>query len=118
MRSTSGVVTRRRHKKLLKLAKGFRHGRKNLFRRSKEAVRKAMVHAYRGRKNKKGEYRKLWITRINAAVRSIDPNYSYSRFICDLKSANILLDRKILAELAVNDFAEFTTIMETARKSG
>lgn len=116
MRSTSGVVTRRRHKKLLKQAKGFRHGRKNLFKMSKEAVKKALVHSYSGRKKKKGEYRALWITRINAAVRAIDPAYSYSRFINDLKAANIELDRKILAELAVNDSAEFAKIVESVKQ--
>lgn len=117
MRSTSGVVTRRRHKRLLKLAKGFRHGRKNLFKRGKEAVKHALKHAYQDRKKKKGQFRALWIMRINAAVRLIDPAYSYSKFINDLKIADIQLDRKILAELAVNDSAEFAKIVEAARQA-
>jgi len=118
MRSTSGVVTRRRHKRLLKMAKGYRHGRKNLFKRSKEAVKKALTHAYQDRKKKKGQFRSLWIIRINAAVRLIDPAYSYSKFINDLKIADIQLDRKILAEMAVNDSAEFAKIVETAKQAG
>ena len=118
MRSTAGKVTRRRHKKLLKQAKGFRHGRKNLFKRAKEAVMSANKHAFVGRKKKKSDMRSLWITRINAAVRLLDPAYSYSRFICDLKKANIGLDRKILADLAVQDAAQFARIVELAKAAG
>ena len=115
MRSTAGIVTRRRHKKLLKEAKGFRHGRKNLYKRAKEAVMSARVHAFNDRKKKKGDFRALWITRINAAVRAIDPGYSYSRLMHGLKQANIALDRKTLAELAVNDTQEFNRVVEIAK---
>ncbi len=115
MRSTAGPVTRKRHKKLLKQAKGFRHGRKNLFKRSKEALLAAYKHAFQDRKKKKGVMRSLWITRINAAVRAIDPDYTYSRFMCDLKSANIQLDRKMLAELAVQNAEEFSSIVNIAK---
>lgn len=118
MRNTAGKVTRRRHKKLLKEAKGFRHGRKNLFKRAKEAVMSARQHAFADRRKKKGNMRSLWIIRINAAIRAIDPEYSYSRFICGLKKANIGLDRKILADMAVQDSQEFKKIVELAKTAG
>lgn len=114
MRVTSGPVTHRRHKKLLKQAKGFRHGRKNLIKRSHEAVMSAYIHAFQDRKKKKGDFRTLWIARINAAVRAIDPMLSYSRFMHGLKGASIEVNRKILAELAVNDPQEFARLVELA----
>jgi large subunit ribosomal protein L20 len=100
---------------LLKEAKGFRHGRKNLFKRAKEAVISARSHAFHDRRKKKGDFRSLWITRINAAVRLIDPAFSYSRLMYGLKQANVALDRKSLAELAVNDSGEFQRVVEMAK---
>jgi large subunit ribosomal protein L20 len=108
-----GVTARARHKKVLALAKGFRGRRKNVFRIAKEAVMKAGQYAYRDRRNKKREFRRLWIARINAATRSA--GVSYSRFIAGLKKANIELDRKVLADMAVNDPAGFTTVVEKAK---
>jgi large subunit ribosomal protein L20 len=108
-----GVTARARHKKVLALAKGFRGRRKNVFRIAKEAVMKAGQYAYRDRRNKKREFRRLWIARINAATRSA--GVSYSRFIAGLKKANIELDRKVLADMAVNDPAAFTTVVEKAK---
>jgi large subunit ribosomal protein L20 len=117
MRSTAGVVTRRRHKKLLKQVKGFRHGRKNLFKRSNEALMSAYSHAFTDRKKKKSDFRSLWIIRINAAVRAIDPEYSYSRFMHDLKEVKVGLDRKMLADLAVRDSKEFARLVELAKSA-
>jgi large subunit ribosomal protein L20 len=108
-----GVTAHARHKKVLALAKGFRGRRKNVFRIAKEAVMKAGQYAYRDRRNKKREFRRLWIARINAATRSA--GVSYSRFIAGLKKANIELDRKVLADMAVNDPAAFTTVVEKAK---
>jgi large subunit ribosomal protein L20 len=108
-----GVTARARHKKVLALAKGFRGRRKNVFRIAKEAVMKAGQYAYRDRRNKKREFRRLWIARINAATRSA--GVSYSRFIAGLKKANIELDRKVLADMAVNDPAAFTSVLEKAK---
>ena len=108
-----GVTARARHKKVLALAKGFRGRRKNVFRIAKEAVMKAGQYAYRDRRNKKREFRRLWIARINAATRSA--GVSYSRFIAGLKKANIELDRKVLADMAVHDPAAFTSVVEKAK---
>jgi len=118
MRSTAGKVTRRRHNKLLKQTKGFRNGRKNLYKQAKEGLMSAYRHAFNDRRKKKGDMRSLWIVRINAAVRAIDPAYSYSRFVNDLKKANIGLDRKVLADMAVRDAQEFTRIVELAKAAG
>lgn len=98
MRVKGGIVTRRRHKRLLKLAEGFRGRRKNCFKVAKLAVQKALQHAYRGRKLRKREFRRLWNIRINAAVREVGLNYS--RFMRLLKDKNIGLNRKTLAYLA------------------
>ncbi len=108
-----GVTARARHKKVLALAKGFRGRRKNVFRIAKEAVMKAGQYAYRDRRNKKREFRRLWIARINAAARHA--GVSYSRFMAGLKKANIELDRKVLADMAVNDPAAFTSVVEKAK---
>jgi large subunit ribosomal protein L20 len=108
-----GVTARARHKKVLALAKGFRGRRKNVFRIAKEAVMKAGQYAYRDRRNKKREFRRLWIARINAAARNA--GVSYSRFMAGLKRANIELDRKVLADMAVNDPAGFTSVVEKAK---
>jgi len=114
-RVKTGVVRRRRHKKLLKLARGFYSGRRKHFRKAKEQLERSLVYAYRDRRQKKRDIRKLWIIRINAACRLNDINYS--RFMNGLKLANIELDRKILANLAMNDFAAFTSLVTTAKKA-
>ena len=108
-----GTMVRKRHKKILALTKGYRHGRKNLYRKAHEAFLKAGQHAYRDRRNKKREFRKLWIIKINAAARLND--ISYSKLIRGLNRASIELDRKILAELAVKQPEEFAKIVEKAK---
>ncbi len=113
MRVKTGVVRRRRHKKLLKQARGFFSGRRKHFRKAKEQLERSLVYAYRDRRQKKRDFRRLWIVRINAACRLND--ISYSRFINGLKKANIELDRKILADLAMNDAAAFTKVVEAAK---
>jgi len=109
----TGTVRRRRHKKILKMAKGFYSGRRKHFRKAKEQVERSLVYAFRDRKQKKRDFRKLWIMRINAACRLND--ISYSRFINGLKKANIDLDRKILADLAMNEPEVFASIVEKAK---
>ncbi|ECZ0257973.1 50S ribosomal protein L20, partial [Campylobacter coli] len=104
-RVKTGVVRRRRHKKVLKLARGFYSGRRKHFRKAKEQLERSLVYAYRDRRRKKRDFRRLWIVRINAACRLND--LSYSKFINGLKKAGIELDRKILADLAMNDAAAF-----------
>jgi len=113
MRVKTGVVRRRRHKKILKMAKGFYSGRRKHFRKAKEQVERSLVYAFRDRKQKKRDFRKLWIVRINAACRLND--ISYSRFINGLKKAGIELDRKILADLAMNEPETFAQIVEKAK---
>lgn len=113
MRVKGGTVTRRRHKKLLKQTKGFFGTRRKLFRRANEAWMKSMAYAYRDRRNKKRDMRRLWITRINAAARI--NGTTYSRLIHDLKTSNIELDRKMLADLAVNEPEAFASVVETAQ---
>ena len=113
MRVKTGVVRRRRHKKILKLAKGFYSGRRKHFRKAKEQIERSLVYAYRDRRNKKRDFRRLWITRINAACRLND--ISYSRFINALNKANIELDRKILADMAMNDPEAFAVVVKQAK---
>ena len=108
-----GNVLRKRHKKILKLAKGFIGARSRLFVVANQAVMKALKYAYRDRKNNKRNFRALWITRINAAARL--NGMSYSRLTDALKKANILVNRKMLADLAVKDPAAFTKVVETAK---
>lgn len=112
-RVKTGVVRRRRHKKVLKQAKGFYSGRRKHFRKAKEQLERSLVYAYRDRKQKKREFRKLWIIRINAACRLNDINYS--RFINGLNKAGIELDRKILADMAMNDAAAFSAVVAQAK---
>ncbi|EAK6684882.1 50S ribosomal protein L20 [Campylobacter coli] len=114
-RVKTGVVRRRRHKKVLKLARGFYSGRRKHFRKAKEQLERSLVYAYRDRRRKKRDFRRLWIVRINAACRLND--LSYSKFINRLKKAGIELDRKILADLAMNDAAAFAKIAEAAKKA-
>ncbi len=107
-RVKTGVVRRRRHKKVLKLARGFYSARHKHFRKAKEQLERSLVYAFRDRKQKKREFRKLWIIRINAACRL--NGMSYSVFMNGLKRAGIELDRKILADMAMNDAAAFTAL--------
>ena len=108
-----GVTARARHKKILALAKGYRGRRGNVYRIAKQAVMRAGQYAYRDRRNKKRVFRALWITRINAAAR--EHGISYSRFINGLQRASIALDRKVLAELAVNDKPAFKAVVEQVK---
>ena len=112
-RSVNAVASRARRKKILKQAKGFFGRRKNVWTVAKNAVEKAMQYAYRGRKEKKRNFRSLWITRINAATRA--NGMSYSRFINGLMKAGVIVNRKMLADLAVNDAAAFTKLVELAK---
>lgn len=112
MRVKRGIKARRRRNKVLKLAKGFRGGRSKLYRTAADAVDKALMYAYRDRRVRKRDFRRLWIARINAAARMND--LSYSKFIHGLKKADISLDRKVLAELAISDPAGFTQIAKLA----
>jgi len=108
-----GVTAHARHKKILALAKGYRGRRKNVFRIAKQAVMKAGQYAYRDRRTRKRVFRQLWIARINAASREL--GVTYSKFMAGLKKAQIDIDRKVLADLAVNDPAAFGSIVEKAR---
>ncbi len=108
-----GVIRHKRHKKILKLAKGYRGAKSKLFRPANEQVLKSLAYAYAHRKDKKGDFRKLWITRINAAARI--NGLSYSRLINGLKKAGVEVNRKMLADLAVNDMAAFSKLAEVAK---
>ena len=112
MRIKRGFKARRRRKKVLKLAKGYRGGRSKLFRTATDAVDKALMYAYRDRRQRKRNFRRLWIARINAAARM--NNLSYSKFMHGLKLAQVDLDRKVLADLAISDPAGFAKIAELA----
>jgi len=112
MRVKRGFKARRRRNKVLKLAKGFRGGRSKLFRTAADSVDKALMYAYRDRRARKRDFRRLWVVRINAAARMND--LPYSKLINGLKLANIELDRKVLAELAISDPAGFSQIASTA----
>jgi large subunit ribosomal protein L20 len=115
MRVKTGFVRRRRHKKLLKQARGFFGGRHRHFRKAKEQLERSLVYAYRDRKNNKRNFRSLWITRINAACRL--NGLSYSKFISGLDKANIGLDRKVLADLAMNEPSSFAAIAERVKRA-
>lgn len=108
-----GVTARRRHKKILKLAKGYYGARSRTFRVAKQAVIKAGQYAYRDRRQKKRQFRALWIVRINAASRA--NGLGYSRLIAGLRKANIGLDRRVLADLAVHDKPAFAAVVEQAK---
>ena len=108
-----GVTARARHKKVLALAKGYRGRRKNVYRVAKQAVMKAGQYAYRDRRQRKRQFRQLWIVRINAAAR--ENGLSYSKFMNGLKKASINIDRKVLADLAVFDKPAFAAIVEKAK---
>lgn len=113
-RAKGGFKTRRRRKRVLKLAKGYRGAKSKLFRTATEAVDKALCYAYRDRRNKKREFRRLWIARINAAAAG--HNLSYSRMMHGLKELSISLNRKILADMAVNDPAGFARLAEMVKE--
>ena len=108
-----GVIARRRHKKVLKQAKGYYGARSRVFRVAKQAVTKAGQYAYRDRRQRKRQFRALWIARINAGARM--NGLSYSRFIAGLKKATIEIDRKVMADLAVHDKAVFAQLVEKAK---
>ncbi|EIC13425.1 50S ribosomal protein L20 [Kingella kingae] len=108
-----GVTARARHKKVIALAKGYRGRRKNVYRIAKQAVMKAGQYAYRDRRQRKRQFRQLWIARINAGARQ--NGLSYSKFMNGLKRAAIALDRKVLADLAVFDKAAFALLVEKAK---
>jgi len=109
-----GAVTRRRRKKILKLAKGYRGSRSKLYRIANQSVLKALSYSYRDRRTRKREFRKLWITRINAGARN--NGLSYSKLINGLKKAGIDINRKMLADLAINDEKAFTELVEVAKQ--
>ncbi len=113
-RSTNSVASRRRRKKVLKAARGYRGGRSKLYRTADDAVNRALSYAYRDRRQKKRNFRALWIVRINAAARL--NGLSYSSLINGLKKADISVDRKVLANLAVTDAAAFTALTDQARQ--
>lgn len=113
-RVKGGVVTRRRHKKILKLAKGYWGRKSKTFRAANQQVLKSLAYAYRDRRNRKREFRRLWITRINAAARS--QGLSYSRLIDGLHKAGVAVDRKMLADLAVHDEQAFGQLVNVARQ--
>lgn len=112
-RSKAGTRTRRRHNKVLKQTKGHSGSRHTLWRTANESLLHALRYAYRGRRERKREFRKLWITRINAAARL--NGLTYSRFMAGLKKAGVTLDRKVLADLAVRDATAFSALVETAK---
>lgn len=114
MRVKRGVTARKKHKKILSLAKGMQHARRSSFRLAKQAVIRALQYAYRDRRNKKRDLRETWITRINAAAR--ENGTTYAKLIAGLKRNNIIIDRKILSELAVSSTNAFTAIVKTAGK--
>jgi large subunit ribosomal protein L20 len=114
-RITSGPATRKKRKKILKAAKGFRGGRSKLYRTAKESVNRAMASSYKDRKRKKREFRRLWIIRINAAARK--NGLSYNRFMEGLQKADVEINRKVLADLAISHPEEFTHLTEVARQN-
>ena len=115
MRVRKAVASRKRRKRILKQAKGYWGNRSTNIRRAKETLMRAWAFAFRDRKNKKRTFRRLWIVRINAAVRA--HGLSYSRFIDGLKKAGVELDRKVLADLAVRDINSFNKVVDTAKAS-
>ncbi|SHE92938.1 LSU ribosomal protein L20P [Caldanaerobius fijiensis DSM 17918] len=114
MRVKGGIVTRRRHKKILKLAKGYFGAKSKLYRVANQAVMKSLQYAYIGRKQKKRNFRRLWIMRINAAARL--NGLTYNRFMNGLKLAGVEINRKMLADLAVNDSKAFSQLAEVAKQ--
>ena len=114
-RVKSAIITRKKHKKIMKQAKGYYGAKHYRFRMAKQAVMKSGMYAYVGRKDKKSDFRKLWITRINAAARM--NGLTYSKLIAGLKKANVTINRKMLAEIAVTDPTAFSRIAEMAKNA-
>lgn len=114
-RARAGIISKKRHKKIINLAKGYRNRAKSCFRIAIEKVEKGLQYAYRDRRNRKRDFRVLWTQRINAAIR--EHNMVYSSFINGLKKSGIIINRKMLAELAVNNFDAFGHIVEQMKKS-
>ena len=114
-RVKGALNAKKKHNRVLKLAKGYRGARSEQYRVAKQSVMRALTSAYAGRKERKRQFRQLWIARINAAARM--NGLSYSKFMYGLKSAGVEMNRKILADLAVNDAAAFTALAETAKKA-
>jgi len=114
-RTKNSAASKKRKKKILKRAEGFRGGRSKLYRTAKESVNKALTYSYRDRRTRKREFRKLWIARINAAARN--NGMTYSRFISGLKKADVDIDRKILSEIAINDNKGFSELVDIAKKA-
>ena len=115
MRVKRGTTAHARHAKMLRAAKGMQHNRTRSFRLAKQGVIRALQYAYRDRRNRKRDLRQLWITRINAAARQ--NGTTYGRLIADIKAAGVALDRKVLAELAVNEPAAFTALVKVAKEA-
>ena len=116
-RATAGVARHAKKKRYFRAARGYFGGRSKLWRVAKNAVERGWVYAYRDRKARKRDFRRLWITRINAAVREADADYSYSRFMNGLKRAGIDVNRKVLADIAVRDPAAFGEIVQRAKSA-
>ena len=114
-RIKGGMNAKKKHNRVLKLAKGYRGARSNQYRIAKQSVMRALNTSYAGRKDRKRDFRKLWITRINAAARM--SGLSYSKFMYGLKKADVDLNRKVLAELAVSDPEGFATLVDVAKKA-
>ena len=114
-RVKGGLNAKARHNRVLKLAKGYRGARSKQYRVAKQSVMRALTSAYAGRKEKKRQFRQLWIARINAATRM--NGLSYSKFMFGLKNAGIVLNRKVLSDMAINDAEGFATLVETAKKN-
>ena len=114
-RIKGGMNAKKKHNRVLKMAKGYRGARSKQYRVAKQSVMRALTSSYAGRKERKRQFRQLWIARINAAARM--NGLSYSKFMYGLKSAGVEMNRKILADLAVNDAAAFTALAETAKKA-
>lgn len=114
-RVKTAIITRKKHKKVLKQAKGYYGAKRYRFRMAKQAVMKSGMYAYVGRKDKKSNFRKLWIARINAAARM--NGLTYSKLIAGLKKANVVINRKMLAEMAVTDPEAFAKVAEMAKKA-
>ena len=114
-RVKGGIVTKRRHKKVLKQTKGHRGTKHSLYRRAHESLLKALSYSYRHRRERKGDFRRLWIVRINAAARQ--EGLSYSRFMEGLKKAGVIIDRKMLADMAVTDPSAFSQLVAISKRS-
>ena len=112
-RAVNGTISRRRRKKVLQMAKGFRSVRSKAYRKAREAVEKSLSYSYRDRRVRKRDFRRLWIARINAAVRN--DGMTYSQFMHGLKKANIEIDRKVLSDMAIHNEKSFKALMDTAR---